>query len=291
VHKDYLPSFRRLDDLTAYANTTLESRIRLVLLDFGLASNSPLLSFEAGLRKRLTKELVDTGCIKVVLPEEERDKVLHYVLKQEQERGQYKKETLIQFGHMYAASHGVFGTITQQGTNYSVTCTLANLADGTTESEQMARFVGEDGWHEFAGALLGARVLAQMARAQIVTPLDSSINGPVIQAEGFILLQPKGWSLRLAVLPDRNSSLFPQRPLTIGEDGSWKSTDVYLGTPGSDVQKFTIYALLADRGYTEDIDRYIGSKASTGLNINEWDPERHRKLHSIEVVLGGPAQK
>src|SRR5207249_1701127 len=146
-HADCLPRFRRFDELLADDETVLEPKLRIAVFDFSFPNNDGFETLQNALRKSLEKELVNTGHIKVVLHDDEREKVLRVLRKQYEERGIYHKDTLIQMGRMCAASHGIYGSIVSEGPNYRVSCTLANLASGTTEKEQVVFVKAQTGWN------------------------------------------------------------------------------------------------------------------------------------------------
>jgi hypothetical protein len=281
-----LPRFRRLDEVQSEAETILEPKLRITVLNFSVPVGADLVPTQRAVRNGIEKELTQTGHIKVVISDNERSTILHLLNRQHQERGVYDKQMLIQFGKMQAALYGIFGSITSEGPYYRITCTLVNYSTGITENEQVIRVRDGPGWGDFAGSVVADQILAQLSKIRILTPIENSSNERVIKAEGFAVLRPPDWSLWLTLVPSGMSLHFPQQRLTVESDESWKSSDVHLGTESSTLQPqaFTLYALLTDPEYSQVISNYLKSKTNVGLDINAWDKSRYRIGHSIELL-------
>lgn len=290
-HEDHLPSFRTFESLLRQTNVSMTKKLRVAVVQIGQSGSTEMPStFEESFQSGLRKELDDTGHIQVVLSGQDKEKVLNQIEKQRDERALYKKETLVQLGKMYAASHCVFISLGRDEKILALRCTVANLSAGLAEEEIFGKFSDTSDPYSI-GEIVGKQALAKMTVVDIISPANNSKHGRVVRAQGYSVMQPKGWNLFLALLPDQNDTLFPQNWLTSDTSGFWQSKDVYLGetNQATEGESFSLYPVLADPEYSKVIDDYLQNLAnsqkpsSSRLRIKQWDKSRHRLFPPITV--------
>lgn len=279
----YVSRFVRLDDRALAQRTPIEieSKRRIMVIPAKAADRS---SEDDEIRRGMENQFAEDD-IELVSDDKQRDEVVDRLYAYQQNGALYDPKTLAKVGNFYGATDGVFWSLIADSDSFTIECRLVNLTTAKVEHTVNPHF-RKDASLASAAEAAADLLLSQMAQAVILAPKDTTDVIRNISVRGYTVNIPKSWTLWIAVLPDHNDRLFPQRRLSAHGDQSFYAPDVYAGPETALAQpiRFSVYTVLADPEYSQTIQTYIDSQAQGGLDMNSWDKGRCRLLDHIAVV-------
>ncbi|MCI0558231.1 MAG: hypothetical protein MN733_07025 [Nitrososphaera sp.] len=286
-HDNYISGFLRFDDpiISNRIPIELKPKLRIIVAEArdrgALQLNE---SQQSTIRTSLEHHLQGDE-IELFADGRLRDAIVNKLHQYQEERALYDPQTLQRAGNFHGATHGVFWSVRTHGDRWVFDCKLVSFktskiiktADVSVRSESLL---------DDESVNLASLLLARLAEIRILSPKTGTNSGHQLSLEGYALYRPKSWTLWITLLPEGNERHYPQRKITVKDDGSWFASSVYVG-PEEYVNRpieFRVYAVLTDPERTIEISRYLETGSNRGLDLNSWSDRQCRILDSIRVT-------